>query len=88
MNLGKTLLIYFYFDCIGLSGSIEDPYFCGTDVCVVLGYVDTRKALQRCIDDNDDTYDSFQICKVVGEIMSNYCRKIFLMLFSIKNSST
>lgn len=39
---------------IKLAGTIDDPYFCGRDVCIVLGYIDIKKALQRCIDDNDD----------------------------------
>jgi prophage antirepressor-like protein len=39
---------------IKLAGTIDDPYFCGQDVCVVLGYVDIRKALQRCVDDKDE----------------------------------
>jgi prophage antirepressor-like protein len=31
---------------IKLAGSIEDPYFCGKDVCKVLGYSNTKKALE------------------------------------------
>lgn len=30
---------------IKLSGTIEDPYFCGKDVCAVLGYSNIQKAL-------------------------------------------
>jgi len=32
---------------IKLSGTIEDPYFCGKDICKVLGYTDIKKALQK-----------------------------------------
>lgn len=32
---------------IKLSGTIEDPYFCGRDVCEVLGYRDVKQALQK-----------------------------------------
>lgn len=30
---------------IRLNGTIEDPYFCGKDVCIVLGYKSSKKAL-------------------------------------------
>ena len=32
---------------IRLSGTIDDPYFCGKDVCIVLGYKDIKQALQK-----------------------------------------
>jgi prophage antirepressor-like protein len=38
---------------IKLSGTIDDPYFCGKDVCEVLGYVNKKDALQRYVDDED-----------------------------------
>lgn len=38
---------------IKLSGTIDDPYFCGKDVCVVLGYKDPKDALQRYVDKDD-----------------------------------
>jgi prophage antirepressor-like protein len=31
---------------IKLAGTIEDPYFCGKDVCNILGYNNTKKALE------------------------------------------
>jgi prophage antirepressor-like protein len=37
---------------IKLSGTIADPYFCGKDVCNVLGYKDSKDALQKI--DRDD----------------------------------
>jgi prophage antirepressor-like protein len=30
---------------IKLAGTIEDPYFCGRDVCEILGYSNIQKAL-------------------------------------------
>lgn len=38
---------------IKLSGTIEDPYFCGRDVCQVLGYKDSKDALWRYVDSED-----------------------------------
>jgi len=38
---------------IKLAGTIDDPYFCGKDVCVVLGYKDLKDALQRHVDEDD-----------------------------------
>jgi len=32
---------------IKLSGTIENPYFCGRDVCKILGYENIKKALQK-----------------------------------------
>lgn len=31
---------------IKLAGTIDDPYFCGKDVCTVLGYSNLKKAIQ------------------------------------------
>jgi prophage antirepressor-like protein len=38
---------------IKLSGTVNDPYFCGRDVCEVLGYEAPLKALQRYVDNED-----------------------------------
>jgi prophage antirepressor-like protein len=38
---------------IRLCGTIEDPYFCGRDVCEVLGYKDPKNALFRYVDFED-----------------------------------
>jgi prophage antirepressor-like protein len=38
---------------VRLAGTIEDPYFCGRDVCDVLGYKDSKDALQRYVDKED-----------------------------------
>ncbi len=35
---------------IKLSGTIDDPYFCGKDICVVLGYKNSKNALHRYVD--------------------------------------
>ncbi|MGL5962370.1 MAG: BRO family protein [Cetobacterium sp.] len=51
---------------IKLAGTIDDPYFCGSDVCVVLGYVDIKKALQRCVDDKDDKKSLKELNNEVG----------------------
>lgn len=32
---------------VKLSGTFDDPYFCGRDVCDVLGYKDPKQALQK-----------------------------------------
>ena len=32
---------------VKLSGTFDDPYFCGRDVCDVLGYKDIKQALQK-----------------------------------------
>jgi very-short-patch-repair endonuclease len=38
---------------IKLARTIDDPYFCGKDVCVVLGYKDFKDALQRYVDTDE-----------------------------------
>jgi len=38
---------------IKLAGTIEDPYFCGHDVGIVLGYVDVKKILQKFVDNDE-----------------------------------
>ena len=38
---------------IRLSGTVYDPYFCGRDICNVLGYEAPLKALQRYVDEED-----------------------------------
>jgi prophage antirepressor-like protein len=38
---------------IRLCGTIEDPCFCGRDVCEVLGYKDSKNALFRYVDFED-----------------------------------
>ena len=30
---------------VKLSGSIEDPYFCGKEVCIILGHKNPKQAL-------------------------------------------
>ena len=41
---------------IRLAGTVDDPYFCGKDVCDVLGYEAGHKlALQKFVDDDDKT---------------------------------
>ena len=35
---------------IRLAGTIHEPYFCGKDVCMLLGYKDHKDALQRYVD--------------------------------------
>lgn len=32
---------------INLSGTLDDPYFCGYDVCTILGYKDKKQALRK-----------------------------------------
>jgi prophage antirepressor-like protein len=38
---------------IKLVGTVDDPYFCGKDVCNVLGYEAPSKALRRHVDEED-----------------------------------
>lgn len=38
---------------VKLSGTMDDPYFCGRDVCEILGYKDPKDALQRHIEKED-----------------------------------
>lgn len=38
---------------IKLAGSTDDPYFCGKDVCVVLGYDVPKMALHRYVEDDE-----------------------------------
>jgi len=38
---------------IKLSGTIEDPYFCGRDVCEILGYKDLKDAMKKFVDKED-----------------------------------
>ena len=40
-------------DRIRLSGTIDNPYFSGKDVCTILGYIDPKDALQRYVDKDD-----------------------------------
>lgn len=41
---------------IKLSGTFDNPYFCGRDVCNVLGYSDTKKALNTHVDFDGKTH--------------------------------
>jgi prophage antirepressor-like protein len=38
---------------IKLSGTIDDPYFCGRNVCNILGYKDPKDAIQRYVEKED-----------------------------------
>jgi prophage antirepressor-like protein len=38
---------------IRLAGTIQTPFFCGKDVCRVLGYKDTKDALKKFVDKDD-----------------------------------
>jgi hypothetical protein len=38
---------------IRLSGTIQSPYFCGKDICRVLGYKDPKDALRKFVDRDD-----------------------------------
>src|SRR5574343_643329 len=38
---------------IKLSGTIDDPYFCGRNVCDILGYKDPKDAIQRYVEKED-----------------------------------
>jgi prophage antirepressor-like protein len=35
---------------VKLAGTIDDPYFCGKDVCIVLGYTAIKISLQKFVD--------------------------------------
>ena len=38
---------------IKLSGTIDDPYFCGRNVCDILGYKNPKDAIQRYVEKED-----------------------------------
>ena len=38
---------------VRLAGTIENPYFCGKDVCDVLGYKDSKDALKKFTEEED-----------------------------------
>jgi prophage antirepressor-like protein len=38
---------------VKLAGTVEDPYFCGKDVCEVLGYRDCKEALWKFVESED-----------------------------------
>jgi prophage antirepressor-like protein len=38
---------------VKLSGSIEDPYFCGKEVCIILGHKNPKQALLTHVDEED-----------------------------------
>lgn len=40
---------------IRLSGTINDPYFCGKDLCEMLGYSDLKEAIKKFVDEEDKT---------------------------------
>lgn len=44
---------------VKLAGTIDNPYFCGKDICIVLGYSNIKKALHENVKDriNDEKRD-------------------------------
>lgn len=38
---------------IKLEGTVDEPYFCGKDVCLLLGYQNKNRALQKYVDKED-----------------------------------
>ncbi|CCV02424.1 anti-repressor Ant [Armadillidium vulgare iridescent virus] len=40
---------------VKLAGTVDTPYFCGKDICEVLGYKNLKDALQKHVDDEDKT---------------------------------
>jgi hypothetical protein len=38
---------------IKLAGTVDDPYFCGNDVCLVLGYSAIKISIQKHVDNED-----------------------------------
>lgn len=38
---------------IRLSGTVEDPYFCGKDLCEMLGYSDLKESIKKFVDEED-----------------------------------
>lgn len=49
---------------IKVAGTVEDPYFCGKDVCDVLGYEAHKFALQKFVD--EDEKSSLRILEKLG----------------------
>lgn len=52
---------------IKLAGTINEPYFCGKDVCEVLGYKDLKDALWRYVD-NEEKVSLQHMETVVGTV--------------------
>jgi very-short-patch-repair endonuclease len=48
---------------IKLAGTVDAPYFCGKDVCEVLGYEAPKFALQRYVDEDDK-----QTLRILNEV--------------------
>jgi hypothetical protein len=46
---------------IKLAGTIYDPYFCGRDVCKILGYREPKKALQKYV-----CYENKKILRIIN----------------------
>jgi prophage antirepressor-like protein len=38
---------------VKLGGTINDPYFCGKDVCDILGYKDSKDAIKKFTEEED-----------------------------------
>lgn len=38
---------------IKLAGTLNDPYFCGRDICNVLGYRDSKTAIKKFTEEED-----------------------------------
>ena len=52
---------------VKVVGTTDTPYFCGRDVCEVLGYKDIKTALQHHIDDNRKKFIKDIHQEVVGK---------------------
>ena len=65
-----------YSQPIKLSGTVDDPYFCGKDVCEILGYVDTKDALQKFVDKDDKETLKNLVIKLGGNLPPNFFPQI------------
>lgn len=59
---------------IKLAGTIDDPYFCGKDVCMVLGYTAIKISLQKFVDNDDKK----SLKELNNEVDSSTSSTIFL----------
>jgi prophage antirepressor-like protein len=53
---------------VKLAGTIDDPYFCGRDVCKILGYDAPKKALQNNVDD-ENKKDLQTLIEIMGNVV-------------------
>ncbi|QMS79738.1 hypothetical protein IIV6-T1_283 [Invertebrate iridescent virus 6] len=64
---------------IKLAGTVDTPYFCGKDVCKVLGYKDIKDALKKHVD-REDKLPLSEIKKVGGAVPPTFLGQTYAYL--------